>query len=128
MPDNGLGALDKRILEIVAALSGDSLRSCTEAAAQPILEDARAGASQHARTGDVVKNLALVSTSTESSATTAVEVLDSERGGSAHEAVFEEYGTSKQVARPFLRPAFEKRKPEARAAFAGELSNKLNGI
>lgn len=44
------------------------------------------------------------------------------KGGDAWYAHFVEYGTSKQPAQPFLRPAFESKKHEALQVFVTELS------
>lgn len=105
------------------ALGGDVLQRCTAAAAQPILAEAQARAP--VRTGQVRNSLQIASNFTPNSASSAVEVAHSGPDGASHEAVFSEYGTSRQPARPFMRPAFEAAKDQAVQAFTTELLNQL---
>lgn len=121
--EDGLDALDDALHQLQQALSGAALQHCTDAAAAPILSEARARAP--VRHGDVRNNLGTVSQHTETSATTTVQVAQSGPGGVAHEAIFLEYGTSSMPAQPFMRQAFESAKAGAIAGFNDALRANL---
>lgn len=63
------------------------------------------------RTGALKRSIDEQSTRSAAGATAIVEVADSDQSGAEHYAVFDEYGTSHQPARPFFRPGFEAAKP-----------------
>ena len=120
----GLDGLDALIASQVQALGGESLMRATAAAAAPILAEAQRRAP--VLTGEVLASLHIVSTHTATHASSSVEVADSTRGGDAHEAIFSEYGTVHEPARPFMRPAYETQKEAAEQAFERQLSQELN--
>ena len=119
-----LAALDAALDAVLGSLSGEKLQALTEAAAQPILSDAIARAP--VLRGDVHDALGLLSLHSSTSASTVIQVADSGPVGTAHEAVFLEYGTSRMRAKPFLRPAFENNKAEAVAIFERGMANTLS--
>lgn len=46
----------------------------------------------------------------------------------AYWALFQEFGTRKQRAKPFMRPAFESTKDEVLAVFVADLQHELNSL
>ena len=125
MSVTGLDALQQVLAGMQRALSADSLRSCTTAAVQPILREAQQRAP--VRTGEVRDALQVVTPGSgrRNTASSLVEVARSGPGGTTREAIFAEYGTEKQPARPFMRPAFESMKDQAVQTFARELAQKI---
>jgi HK97 gp10 family phage protein len=121
----GLPALQQILQGMQRALGTESLRACTAAAAQPILFEAQQRAP--VRTGAVRAALQVVTPNSprRNSSSSVVQVANSGPGGATHEAIFSEYGTEKQAARPFLRPAFETQKQAAVEAFAAQLARNL---
>lgn len=112
---DGLEDLDRAFAGLQQALSGAQLQACTDAAAQPILQDAQQRVPR--RTGETAHHLVARGSHSATSATTAIEVLDSWQGGEIHKAVFVEYGTENMPAEPFMRPAFETRQQVAVQTF-----------
>lgn len=121
--DSGLRALDQSLAALMQEIGGQALRDGTQAAAEPVLQAAIAGAPLH--TGRLRAALRIVTTSRGASATSSVEVANSGPGGVEHSAVFIEYGTSKEAAHPFMRPAFEATKGAAQRLFEDQINNKL---
>ncbi len=116
-------ALDAALAAVSSALTGSGLQACTDAAAVPILKAVKERAPD--RTGNLLNHIDTISTHAGSTATTSVQVDGSGPGGSAREAIFLEYGTSKMAAKPFMRPAFESSKQQALAKFEEQLSHQL---
>lgn len=123
---DGLEDLDQALAGVVAALSGEQLQACTQAAAQPILRDAEQRIPR--RTGETAQHLVTRSQHTERSATTSIEVLESAAGGQEHQAVFLEYGTEHMAPRPFMRPAFEVGREPAVQTFEQKLQENLKAF
>lgn len=126
MSINGLQNLELVLQGMQRGLSGVSLQQCTAAAAQPMLQEAKTRAP--VLTGAVREALQVVTAPGRrgSQASSTVEVAHSGPGGPTREAIFAEYGTSKQAARPFMRPAFDFTQQQAVAAFAEQLAHNLS--
>lgn len=119
---SGIDALDAALAKVGSDLSGASLEQLMREALAPTAEHARAHVA--VQTGEVRGAIAVTSRHRANSATAAVEVLGSQPGGPAHEAVFLEYGTSKMAAEPFLRPALA----ATQGAVASHIAAGLAGI
>lgn len=90
--------------ELAAALPGIVL----DAAA---IAESEIAARAPVRTGALKRSIEEHADRSARSAAAVVEVADSGQAGAEHYAVFDEYGTSHQPARPFFRPGFEAAKP-----------------
>ncbi|WP_374491590.1 HK97-gp10 family putative phage morphogenesis protein [Brachymonas sp.] len=110
----GTGELDALLAQAVGALSGPALAAAMLPALAAIAEDARARVP--VRTGETRDHIQARIEAGTNAATGIVEVADSAQGQQAHKAIFTEYGTSKEVAEPFMRPAFEANKEAAASA------------
>lgn len=119
----GLDHLDAAIAGVLASISGEALARATDAAAQPILQQALQRVP--VRTGNTREHLQVVTHHDQHSATSTVEVANSQPGGEAHDAVFLEYGTSHMPAEPFMRPAFVAGQAAAVEAFVNSLQSDL---
>lgn len=120
---DGLDDLDQALATLVGALDGASLQACTDAAAQPVLQEALQRVPR--RSGETAAHITTSGHHGAHSATTAIEVADSGPGGGVHKAVFLEYGTVNMPAEPYMRPAFEIRKNEALQVLEQQLQGKL---
>ena len=118
--------LDTRLAQLGHALDGAALQRGTDAAGDIFLQQARALV--HVASGQTRDHLNMVSHHTDHSATSAVQVVNSAKGGEEHSAVFLEYGTQHMQARPFMRPAFETKKNEALHAFEQVLQAQLKAF
>jgi HK97 gp10 family phage protein len=78
-------------------------------------------------TGALVASLDESEDSRRNSASTTVQVDDSEQGGVEHYAIFQEYGTSKMPAHPFFRPGVEAARAKVEQMMISELSNVIAG-
>lgn len=112
----GLAELKRAMAEIPVAMQGKVALELLRKAGKPMLDDARARAP--ARTGKLRKNiyLARARDSTQQSPLIVIRVRRRGKAGDPKNAyywLFQELGTSKMAARPFLRPAFESKKGEA---------------
>lgn len=119
----GTHQLDAVLAQLINGLSGPALQHCTQAAAAPIVAQAQQRAP--VLRGDVRDRIGTVSSHTETSATTAVQVAESGPNGVAHEAIFLEYGTARMAAQPFMRPALAAAQGDALGAFAAALKSNL---
>lgn len=117
------GSLDAALAQVQQATSGAALEAVLRSACQPMLEQAKRNAP--VKTGAVRDHIQLITRHTEHAATAVVEVADSGRGGQQHEAVFAEFGTAREAAKPFMRPAFENNKRDVLSAVEQHLSNAL---
>ena len=116
-------SLDSAIDQVQRAISGAALEAVLRDACQPMLEQAINMAPM--RTGELRRDIQMTTRHKSNSATAVVEALDSGVGGKSHEAVFVEFGTVHQVARPFMRPAFEVNKKAIQNAVEQHLNRAL---
>lgn len=116
-------SLDEALGVVGAAISGAALESVLKGACQPMLEQARRLAP--VRTGELVRHIQMVSSHRANSATVLVQVTDSGKGGQEHAAIFAEFGTSRQAAHPFMRPAFEANKDAIQNAAEQHIASAL---
>lgn len=103
--------LDALQAAVNQALTGQSLQDASLPAGQLILLQAKQLAPR--LTGELIDHLEVQASHTAHAATVVVQVADSAPGGSVRQAIFAEFGTSYQAARPFMRPAFEVSKQAA---------------
>jgi HK97 gp10 family phage protein len=115
--------LDAALDKVQHAISGAALEAVLRGACQPMLEQARRFAP--VRTGELQRRIQLTTHHKANSATAVVEVVDSGKGGQQHEAIFAEFGTSHQPARPFMRPAYEGSKRGIQNAIEQHLNSAL---
>jgi len=133
MKVDGLATLERRLKQFGPKLTKRGLRSSANSGIQVIKKEAQARAPY--RTGRLAKKAIYVKRSKQSTQHTAVYMLGVRVG---HKAVrkgidayywfMQEFGTQKQAAQPFLRPAFEAKKFEALDRFARKLREFLDKV
>ena len=89
------------------------------AAAKPIYDEAKAGAVNIRRTGTTARELKTSNVYLEGGSL-AIDI-GFEKGTKAWYAHFPEFGTSHSAAKPFMRPAFDRKRGKAKDAFIGEI-------
>ena len=99
------GELNGLLAGVDLALSGQALQAATLPAGELVLVEAKRRAPN--RTGELINHLEVQSSYTAHAATVVVQVADSAPGGSVRQAIFSEFGTVREAAKPFMRPAFE---------------------
>lgn len=121
--DDGLHDFDAQIAALNAALI---------AALPGIVMDAAAIAEQEilrrapVDTGALVSSLDLAGKHRKSSASAVVQVERSGKGGAEHYAVFAEYGTARQPAKPFFRPGFAAAEPRMQQFITSAIEDIIN--
>lgn len=101
------------------ATSIDALHNALRAALPDIVLDgatvieAEIRARAPVRTGILASAIDTIETSSIDAASAIVQVDESAQGQQEHYAIFDEFGTSKQPARPFFRPAVQAAAPRA---------------
>ena len=88
-------------------------------AAKPIYEEAKVGAVNIRRTGTTARELKTSNVYLEGG-NIAIDI-GFEKGTKAWYAHFPEFGTSHSAAKPFMRPAFDRKRGKAKDAFIGEI-------
>lgn len=102
---------------------GAATQEAAMAAAKVIEAEVRARAPVN--TGALVASLDNKSARRQAQASATIQVERSGPDGTEHYAIFQEYGTSKMPAYPFMRPGFEAAKQAALDAAAATLTNHL---
>lgn len=120
----GLAGLDAGLARLAQALAQPSLQRACNAAGQ-VLQNNIAPRIP-VRTGKLVAALQTVPVPAPANhAATAVQIDQSQPGGANHDAVFAEYGTSKQAPDPFMRAGFMSGAVPALAAFVNQLQSEI---
>lgn len=101
---SGLDDLNLSISELNKKLN-DSLPDLVMLAAEIIEEEIKSRAP--VLSGDLVRSLDAKSDRRKDQASALVQIEDSAKDGTEHYAIFNEYGTSHQAAKPFFRPGVE---------------------
>jgi HK97 gp10 family phage protein len=117
------GELDALLTGVDQALSGQALQTATMPAGELVLLEAKRRAPH--KTGELINHLEVQATHTAHAATVVVQVADSAPGGSVRQAIFAEFGTAHEIARPFMRPAFEVSKQAAANLVLEQIKNQL---
>ena len=99
-----------------------NLPPALKAAVVPIYDEARAGAQSIRRTGTTARELKTSNVYLEGG-NLAIDI-GFEKGTRAWYAHFPEFGTVHSAARPFMRPAFDRRRKDSEASFASA----INGV
>lgn len=134
----GLQQLEHALLELGAELGFKTLRSAGRAAMKPVLESAKAGA--HVDSGDLVESIAITTRRGKGrSEAVSIRVGPTKRSvrdratktsrkltGVNQKAIAQEYGTRRQQADPFLRPALDQNQSQVLATFSAELAKKID--
>ena len=100
----GLDNLALSIADLNKMLN-DALPTLVLQAAEIVEEEIRSRAP--VLTGDLVKSLDAKSDRRKDEASAVVQIENSAKEGIEHYAIFDEYGTSHQAAKPFFRPGVE---------------------
>ena len=116
-------SLDAALSQVHQAISGVELERSLRNACQPMLELAQRSAP--VRTGDLQHHIQLVTSHSAYTAKAIVQVTDSGKGGQEHKAIFAEFGTAHEAAKPFMRPAYESNKGGIQNAIEQHLNNAL---
>jgi HK97 gp10 family phage protein len=104
--------LDRALKKLPRALARKIIRQSLREAARPIVEEAKSRAP--VLTGQMRDSLRVrAGKRRKGQASMAVQTKDGDYAGDTFYAAFYEYGTSRQPARPFMRPAFDARVHEA---------------
>lgn len=112
----GLAELKRAMAEVPIAMQGKVSLELLRKAGKPMLEAARARAP--VRTGRLRRNIYMARARDSTAKDPLVIIRVHRRGkagdpGNAFYWLYQEFGTSKQAAHPFLRPAFEATKQES---------------
>lgn len=134
MKVEGLAELERKMHQLGQKLGRRALRASTNAGIQVIKKEARSLAP--VRTGRLSKKAIYVKRSRrQSSATRETYILgvrlgrkEQQKGRDAFYWFYLEFGTIKMAARPFLRPAFEKKKYEAIEKFKEKMRERLRQL
>lgn len=94
--------------------------------AEPILKEAVSTTEFHDRTGRLRKNLKISRPKSKGDTKYVLVGIDKGDISEIFYGKFLEFGTSKMNARPFLGPAYESKKEEAKEIIKQELRNALN--
>ena len=94
-----------------------------KAAAEPIYREARAGAVNIRRTGTTARELKTSNVYLEGK-NLAIDI-GFEKNTRAWYAHFPEFGTVHSAARPFMRPAFDRRRKDSEASFTSVLRSSI---
>ncbi|PUA17266.1 HK97-gp10 family putative phage morphogenesis protein [Glaciimonas sp. PCH181] len=78
------------------------------------------------RTGALVSNLDAVSVHDANHASAIVQIEKSDKNGIEHYAIFDEYGTSKEPAKPFFRPGIEAGKQQVESQLKQKILDSVN--
>lgn len=117
----GLDELERRLVALPSAVGIKVMRSALLDAAKPIRDAARERV--HKRTGALARSIGLASGATgKDGAFAGIRMARKLAGWRWH---FEEFGTSRQRARPFLRPAFDEQVMPALRRFSEQLSKRI---
>ena len=100
----GLNDMDSAISKLSDELKNE-LPNIVMKAAQIIASEVQARAP--VGTGALKRSIDVVASGSGQSASATVQVEDSTQGGIEHYAIYTEYGTSREVARPFFRPGVQ---------------------
>lgn len=129
----GLAELQRRMHELPQKLARSGLRSATNAGIQVIKKEAQAMAPED--TGRLKKAIFVKRSKSESSMTKEVFMVAVRVGRKAQQKAqdayywfMQEFGTQKQAAQPFMRPAFESKKQEAFEKFREKLRERLRAL
>jgi HK97 gp10 family phage protein len=110
--------------------AGGSIEQAAEKAlkesAKPFYDDLQAGIKEHYDTGDTELSLRTTNVKWEGNVATLKVGFDMNKGGLP--ALFIEYGTPRQKAKPFIRPAITRNKPKARKIQQKVLSDILKEL
>lgn len=122
----GAKELDKLLQKLPTRMSRKIVRAALRAAAKPILKDAKAGIPKKSKqnTGKTRRDLK-VRNVPNSNPLSVVVAGSRSTGGRDYIMRFLEFGTVKQAARPFLRPAFDKNAEKALRILAEEVRQRL---
>lgn len=130
----GLRELEAGLAEIPAAVRGKTLEAALMRAAKPILDEARSrapvrqGGAKRMGKGSKVRMPGFLRASLRrarkrgSDASATVQIGPHRR---AFYGMFQELGTSRQAARPFLRPAFESKAQDALQLLRTSLASEI---
>lgn len=121
---SGIGDLTdalERMTDNVAAIENEAL----QAAAEPILAEAKQTTAFHDRSGKLRKSLAISKLKTNKAK--GKYVLVGALGKNVFYSRMVEFGTSKAAPHPFLGPAFEHHEKEAQEIIANKLREALSG-
>ena len=99
------------------------LAPALKAAAVPIYEEAKAGAQNIRRTGTTARELKTSNVYIEGGSL-AIDI-GFEKGTKAWYAHFPEFGTVRSAARPFMRPAFDRRRKDCEANFTSVIRSSI---
>lgn len=130
----GLRELDAGLAELPAAVRGKTLEAALMRAAKPILDEARSrapvrqggakriGKGSKGRLPGFLRASLRRARKRASDASATVQIGPHRR---AFYGMFQEFGTSRQAARPFLRPAFDAKAQEALKLLRDALSAEI---
>ncbi|MCO7225773.1 HK97-gp10 family putative phage morphogenesis protein [Pleionea sp. CnH1-48] len=128
---DGLREIEKALLELEAKVSAKALRAAGRKAMKPVREDVINGAgfdplatSKHMR--DDIKMSARVAG--RRSTKTALSVTVFPHKSHNHKAIAQEFGTERQSAKPFLRPALDNNASLVISIFTQEVRKAIEKI
>ncbi len=126
MKIEGLAALEKKLNALPAAASKKVMRGSLMSALAPMVKAAkekvavRSGALKKA-----IRRRALITKGNDYAAEAGIHMA-SKKGEEGWRWHFEEFGTSGQRARPFIRPAFDETQEEVVRRFKEELARRID--
>lgn len=112
----------------------DALHNALRAALPDIVADGAAiieaeiRARAPVRTGSLASAIDTIETHNIDTASAIVQVDDSAQGQQEHYAIFDEFGTSKQPARPFFRPGVQAATPRAQQLMVERIASIIGDV
>lgn len=125
MEIKGLAELEAKLNALPAAGAKKAMRSALMFALTPMLKAARDGVAK--RSGALAKAIVKRSFITKANdfQAEAGVVMNTKKKAPGWRWHFEEFGTSRQKARPFIRPAFDNNKAEAVTRFVEQIKKRI---
>ena len=126
MKTEGFAELEKKLLSLPAAASKKVMRGALMTALTPLVK--RAKALVRVSSGELQKAIRKKSLINKGNnyAAEAGLYMATKKGQAGWRWHFEEFGTSRQSARPFLRPAFDQTHEAVVARFKAELAKRID--
>lgn len=122
----GFAELERKLLDLGAAASKTVMRGALMSGLTPMVKRARERVAK--RTGALAKSIrkrSMITKGNDFAADVGIH-MSSKRKEAGWRWHFEEFGTSKQRARPFIRPAFDETKDEVVARFKDEMAKRID--
>lgn len=123
-------ALESQLIQLDTNVGLKLMRRAAKKAAKPMLQDIAAGANRSDEDGEHMADSIKMTTSSRARSSNARFLKVSVGPTKAHnqKAVAQEFGTSKQQAEPFIRPAAKKHRASQERVLISEVNKELERV